>query len=89
MTNRIDATRAEGIDISGPTHRNAIVNFINQFKGYRCKYTPDDYDKHPCLNPTVGLYVAILFSMKEVPIMSFPATCNLLQHANNLALRRS
>ena len=40
-------------------------------------YTPDDYDKHSCLKPSVGLYVAILFSMKDTVLIIVEALSKL------------
>jgi len=40
-------------------------------------YTPDDYDRHSCLKPSVGLYVAILFSMKDVVLIIVEALSKL------------
>jgi hypothetical protein len=40
-------------------------------------YTPDDYDKHSCLKPSVGLYVAILYSMKDVVLIIVEALSKL------------
>lgn len=40
-------------------------------------YTPDDYDKHSCLKPSFGLYVAILFSMKDVVLIIVEALSKL------------
>ena len=40
-------------------------------------YTPDDYDKHSCLKPSLGLYIAILFSMKDVVLIIVEALSQL------------
>jgi len=40
-------------------------------------YTPDDYDEYSCLKPTAGLYVAILFAMKDVVLIIVEALSKL------------
>jgi len=40
-------------------------------------YTPDDYDKYSCLKPSVGLYIAILFSMKDIVLIIVEAVSKL------------
>lgn len=40
-------------------------------------YTPDDYDEYSCLKPSVGLYIAILFAMKDVVLIIVEALSKL------------
>jgi len=40
-------------------------------------YTPDDYDEYSCLKPSVGLYVTILFSMKDIVLIIVEALSKL------------
>ena len=40
-------------------------------------YTPDDYDEYSCLKPNKGLYVAILFTMKDVVLIVVEALSKL------------
>ena len=40
-------------------------------------YTPDDYDEYSCLKPSLGLYIAILFSMKDVVLIIVEALSKL------------
>jgi len=40
-------------------------------------YTPDDYDENSCLKPTKGLYIAILFAMKDVVLIIVEALSKL------------
>jgi len=41
------------------------------------QYTPDDYDKYSCLKPSVGLYVTIIYSMKDVVFIIVEALSKL------------
>jgi len=40
-------------------------------------YTPDDYDEYSCLKPSLGLYIAILFAMKDVVLIIVEALSKL------------
>jgi len=40
-------------------------------------YTPDDYDEYSCLKPSVGLYVTILFAMKDIVLIIVEALSRL------------
>ena len=40
-------------------------------------YTPDDYDEYSCLKPNLGLYIAILFAMKDVVLIIVEALSKL------------
>ena len=40
-------------------------------------YTPDDYDEYSCLKPSKGLYIAILFAMKDVVLIIVEALSKL------------
>ena len=40
-------------------------------------YTPDDYDEYSCLKPTGGLYVTIIFAMKDVVLIIVEALSKL------------
>ena len=40
-------------------------------------YTPDDYDEYSCLKPTMGIYLAILFAMKDVVLIIVEALSKL------------
>ena len=40
-------------------------------------YTPDDYDENSCLKPSKGLYIAILFAMKDVVLIIVEALSKL------------
>jgi len=36
-------------------------------------YTPDDYDEYSCLKPSLGIYFAIIFLMKDVVLIILEA----------------
>ena len=40
-------------------------------------YTPDDYDEYSCLKPSKGLYIVILFAMKDVVLIIVEALSKL------------
>jgi len=40
-------------------------------------YTPDDFDKHSSLKPGMGLYLAILFAMKDIVLIIIEALSKL------------
>ena len=40
-------------------------------------YTPDDYDEYSCLKPTMGIYLAILYAMKDVVLIIVEALSKL------------
>ena len=40
-------------------------------------YTPDEFDKYSCLKPGIGIYVAILYAMKDVVLIVVEALSKL------------
>ena len=53
----------------------------------RLNYTPDDFDRHSSLKPGIGLYLAVLFAMKDIVLIIIEALSKLKAKgaANNLA----
>jgi len=53
----------------------------------RLNYTPDDFDRHSSLKPGIGLYLTVLFAMKDIVLIIVEALSKLKSKgaANNLA----